>query len=71
MMKDDPTSEPNTVSDPHAAPDPAHTASGAPTDQAHRDVGDGTLLGAVPAGLTPEQMQEMANTDPLSEGGTS
>ena len=33
------------------AEDGAHTAGGAPTDQAHRDAGDGTLTGSVPAGL--------------------
>ena len=33
-----------------SAEDDAHSAGGAPTDQAHRDAGDGTLTGSVPAG---------------------
>lgn len=53
-----------------AADDPEHTESGAPTDAAHRAVGDGTLVGAVPAGLTPDELLDLAKTDQLSESGT-
>src|SRR5918998_2902780 len=38
-----------------SAEDGAHTAGGAPTDQAHQDAGDGTLAGSVPAGLSLKQ----------------
>ena len=50
--------------------DASHTTSGAPTNAAHEAVGDGTLTGSVPAGLTPEEMEEMANTDQSGEPGT-
>ena len=47
-----------------------HTADGAPTDEAHRDVGDGTLLGSVPAGLSPEELRRIADQDQSVESGT-
>jgi hypothetical protein len=52
------------------ADDPVHTEGGAPTDQAHRDVGDGTLTGSMPAGLTPAEMAEVADKDPSVDPGT-
>ena len=53
------------------AEDDAHTAEGAPTDQAHRDAGDGTLTGSVPAGLSLEQLREAAKGDKTDDSGTS
>jgi len=65
------SSAPDTIPDPKAAPDdPLHTKGGAPTNAAHQAVGDGTLTGSVPAGLTPEEMEEMAKGDQQAEGGT-
>lgn len=55
---------------PPSADDPLHTKGGAPTNAAHRAVGDGTLLGSAPAGLTPEEMEELGSKDQLSESGT-
>jgi hypothetical protein len=46
------------------------TESGAPTDEAHREVGDGTLVGSIPAGLSPEELCEIANSDQSVESGT-
>ena len=54
-----------------SADDGAHTAGGAPTDQAHRDAGDGTLTGSVPAGLSLEQLREAAKGDKTDDSGTS
>lgn len=68
-MPEDPN--PESIPDPKPSPaDPLHTPGGAPTNAAHEAVGDGTLTGSVPAGLTPEELEELANTDQLSEGGT-
>ncbi|WP_294392998.1 hypothetical protein [uncultured Sphingomonas sp.] len=50
--------------------EPAHTAEGAPTDAAHAAAGDGTLQGAIPAGLTPEQLAELVESPPTDDGGT-
>ncbi len=36
------------------------TEQGAPTDAAHQEAGDGTLTGSIPAGLTPDQLQQRA-----------
>ena len=47
-----------------------HTESGAPTDKAHRDVGDGALTGSIPAGLTPEELRAIAEEDQSVESGT-
>ncbi|MBR0646465.1 hypothetical protein [Plastoroseomonas hellenica] len=47
-----------------------HTAEGAPKDEAHRKEGDGTLSGAVPAGLTAEQLREQAESDKTDNSGT-
>ena len=54
-----------------AAEDDAHTAGGAPTDQAHQDAGDGTLTGSVPAGLSLKQLREAADNDKTDDSGTS
>ena len=47
------------------------TEHGAPTDAAHQKAGDGTLTGAVPAGLTPDELkdkaEEIGRDDPGSE----
>lgn len=57
--------------DPATTPDePTHTGSGAPTDEAHREAGDGTLTGTMPAGLTPEEMQAAAESDQPTDPGT-
>src|SRR4051794_30139743 len=40
-----------------------HTKSGAPTDKAHLEAGDGSLLGSIPAGLSIEELQEIARSD--------
>lgn len=48
----------------------SHTQSGAPTDKAHRDAGDGALTGSVPAGLTPEELRRVARDDKTVEPGT-
>ena len=53
-----------------SAKEDAHTAGGAPTDQAHQDAGDGTLTGSVPAGLGLEQLREAANNDKTDDSGT-
>ncbi|AUW58569.1 hypothetical protein C1T17_11135 [Sphingobium sp. SCG-1] len=63
---------PQNIPDPPASQkDAAHTESGAPTNKAHSDVGDGTLTGSVPAGLTPEEMEALARSDQPGEPGTS
>lgn len=49
----------------------AHTPSGAPTDKAHKEVGDGTLVGSIPAGLSLEELQKIADDDRSVESGTS
>lgn len=70
MADDQPSTDP-AVPDPKAAPDdPLHTPGGAPTNAAHQAVGDGTLTGSAPAGLSPEEMAAMAEKDQLSESGT-
>ncbi|MBW8910564.1 MAG: hypothetical protein JF564_01390 [Sphingomonas sp.] len=53
-----------------APDDPEHSPSGAPTDRAHAAVGDGTLQGAIPAGLTPEQLLKIAKAAPTDDAGT-
>ena len=71
-MPEDQKLPPEAVPDPaSSATDPAHTPDGAPTNRAHRDAGDGTLIGSVPAGLSPQEMEALANTDQPAEGGTS
>lgn len=52
------------------AADAAHTAQGAPTDQAHQDAGDGSLTGSTPAGLTVRELEQQANSDKPDDGGT-
>ena len=70
-MPEDQTRPQESVPDPKPSPDdPLHTATGAPTNAAHADVGDGTLVGSVPAGLTPDEMTEIANQDQAVESGT-
>ena len=68
-MPEDQNLAPQAGPKPSAA-DPAHTESGAPTDQAHRDAGDGTLVGSVPAGLSLKEMKKMAEEDQPTESGT-
>jgi hypothetical protein len=46
------------------------TPEGAPTDEAHREVGDGTLQGSVPAGLTADQLRKLAEGGQRDDGGT-
>lgn len=50
--------------------DETHTESGAPTDKAHREDGDGSLTGSVPAGLTPDELRRIAENDKIVEPGT-
>jgi len=52
------------------ASDETHTASGAPTDKAHLEAGDGTLAGSIPAGLSIEELQAIAEDDQSVESGT-
>ncbi len=60
-----------TPSDVGPAPDGAsHTEGGAPTNKAHEDAGDGSLSGAIPAGLTVDELLEQANSDKTDDGGT-
>jgi hypothetical protein len=47
------------------------TPSGAPTDEAHKEAGDGTLVGSVPAGLSLDELQKIADDDQSVESGTS
>lgn len=70
-MPDDKLTPEDSIPDPTASPDdPLHTPGGAPTNAAHEAVGDGTLTGSAPAGLSPEEMAAMAAKDQLSESGT-
>ena len=50
--------------------DADHTEGGAPTDKAHGDAGDGSLTGAVPAGLSGDELQKIANSGKTDDGGT-
>lgn len=54
------------------APDASgkHTDQGAPTDVAHQDIGDGSLTGSIPAGLTADELLRLANSNKPSDGGT-
>jgi len=52
------------------ASDETHTDSGAPTDKAHLEAGDGTLQGSIPAGHSIEELQEIARDDQSVESGT-
>ena len=47
-----------------------NTPAGAPTDAAHQEAGDGTLTGSVPAGLTPDQLQERAEESGRDDPGS-
>jgi hypothetical protein len=47
-----------------------HTKGGAPTDKAHLEAGDGSLLGSVPAGLTIDELLQIAKEDQTVESGT-
>lgn len=49
--------------------DATHTETGAPTDQAHKDAGDGSTAGSVPAGLTVNELLKQAEEGGGSEGG--
>ena len=46
------------------------TEQGAPTDEAHKDAGDGTLTGSVPAGLTADELQKQSEQPRTDDGGT-
>ena len=48
----------------------SHTETGAPTDKAHLEAGDGTLQGSIPAGLSIEELEQIANDDQSVESGT-
>ncbi|MGI4942215.1 MAG: hypothetical protein ACRYHQ_16905 [Janthinobacterium lividum] len=50
--------------------DETHTDQGAPTDEAHQDVGDGSLTGSTPAGLTVDELLKQANSGKSDDGGT-
>jgi hypothetical protein len=56
---------------PASLADDAHDASGAPTDAAHVAVGDGTLQGSIPAGLSPDALREIAEEGKPDNSGTS
>ena len=43
-----------------------HTESGVPTDKAHLEAGDGALAGSIPAGLSVEELQRIAEQDPTA-----
>lgn len=60
----------NTPSDVEPPRDDEHTAGGAPTDKAHEDAGDGSLAGAIPAGLSAEELLKIANSGKTDDGGT-
>lgn len=66
--KDDAESAPSDVGVP--TEDDTHTSRGAPTDTAHRDAGDGSLTGAIPAGLTSDELKQAADSDQPNDGGT-
>lgn len=66
--KDDADTAPSDVEVP--TEDDAHTGQGAPTDAAHRDVGDGSLTGSIPAGLTADELMKSTKSDKSSDGGT-
>jgi hypothetical protein len=48
-----------------------HTRSGAPTDKAHLEAGDGALKGSIPAGLSIEELRQIAEEDQSVDSGTS
>ena len=48
-----------------------HTSSGAPTDKAHIEAGDGALKGSIPAGLSLEELRKIADEDKSVDSGTS
>ena len=48
---------------------PAQTGSGAATDGAHQDAGDGSTTGSVPAGLTVDELLKQAD-EKRDDGGT-
>jgi len=47
-----------------------HTEGGAPTDAAHDEAGDGTLSGSIPAGLSADQLRDIAASDRTDDAGT-
>lgn len=65
---DDVNSIPSDVEAPDAE-DATHTGSGAPTDKAHEEVGDGSSTGSIPAGLTISEMEELSKKGGGNEGG--
>ena len=49
--------------------EPAQTGSGAATDGAHQEAGDGSTTGSVPAGLTVDELLKQAE-EKRDDGGT-
>ena len=66
---EDAESIPSDVEPPDAS-DETHTEGGTPTDKAHEEVGDGSLTGSIPAGLTVSEMEEFMKKETGNEGGT-
>ena len=46
------------------------TPGGAPTDEAHQAVGDGTLTGSAPAGLTVDELLDRAKSSQPNNPGS-
>lgn len=49
--------------------EPTQTGSGAATDKAHQEAGDGSATGSVPAGLTVNELLKQAD-EKRDDGGT-
>jgi len=65
---DDADTIPSDVQPPEAD-DASHTEGGAPTDKAHKEAGDGSSTGSIPAGLTVSEMEEFVKKGGGNEGG--
>jgi hypothetical protein len=65
----DGASETSARSDVISGPE-TQTPSGAPTDKAHEEAGDGTLQGSIPAGLSLDELQKIAEDDQSVDSGT-
>ena len=50
--------------------DKDRTEQGAPTDKTHKDAGDGSSTGSVPAGLTVDELEQQAGKPVNDDGGT-
>ncbi len=66
--KDDADTAPSDVEPP--IEEDTHTDQDAPTDETHRNAGDGSLPGSTPAGLTVDELLEQANSGKTDDGGT-